>query len=387
MNDYLKSLSQSQRISFGVSILVIISLAVFLFWWTLKTNFVPLRDGLSSDQMGVAIRSLNEAEIKFQVDEVNSVLSVASDQMNQARVSLANLNVDHFPESGMELFDDVNYSMTEFSQKVNYKRAIQGELGRSISLLKEVKSARVHVTFVEKKLFTVTNSRPKASVIVTLESGAELSSQQISGIQQIVAAAIDNMESSDVTLVDNNGLTLVSRHSNDSQWFAANDRFEQKDNIERELTDKARNLLRNSFHIDKVGLSVAVTLNYDKVKSVVKGIDPNDKGVVVHRKEQKPVARTDDAKKSNNETSLIELKYSYRNISKETEFAVGEVENISIGVLIGSELSEEKLLVVKRVLIAGLGIDEKRGDVIAVEIYLPEVNSALNVNQLCDSIT
>ena len=137
------------------------------------------------------------------------VIAVPKDKVHDVRLMLAGQNA--LPGSGgvgFELFDKTNYGMTEFMQNINYKRAIQGELSRTINQMPEVKASRVHIAIPEKTLFTDREKDVTASVFLKIRPGKAISKDQVAGIVHLVSGSIEGLKPDNVTIVDSFGKIL-----------------------------------------------------------------------------------------------------------------------------------------------------------------------------------
>ncbi len=162
----------------------------------------------------------------------------------EIRLMLASQNA--MPGSGgigFELFDKTNYGMTEFMQNVNYKRAIQGELSRTINQMPEVKTSRVHIAIPEKTLYTEKEKQATASVFLKLKPGKALSKEQIQGIVVLVAGSIEGLKSEQVTVIDSSGKILYKGGEPDSPLMISNQQFEFQRNVERRLEESIQSML------------------------------------------------------------------------------------------------------------------------------------------------
>src|SRR5262249_10524727 len=168
---------------------------------------------------------------------------------------------------GFEIFNNSDFGMTEFAQKINYQRALQGELARTIMSIEEVKHARVHLAFPEGGLLKKNAAQPKASVTLALRGDGHLRSEQIVGIQRLVAASVPEMDPHAVTVLDQQGVALsrVADERDDAGGISG--RLELKKSTEVYLAKKAIEVLDRTFGPGQAIVSVDVTLSQDQVKT------------------------------------------------------------------------------------------------------------------------
>jgi len=152
---------------------------------------------------------LKAEKIPYRVSDAGGNIEVASGRLYETRMALAGRGVPQGGGVGFEIFDKQTLGMTDFVQRLNYQRALQGELARSIAELDTVESARVHLAMPERSLFVSEERRPSASVVLKLRSGRTLAPEQVAGVVHLVSASVEGLRASDVTVVDVNGQVLT----------------------------------------------------------------------------------------------------------------------------------------------------------------------------------
>src|SRR5271165_2254633 len=163
-----------QRLSLAaVASLVLIGLFT-LVRWNRERDFKPLYSGLSTEDAGAIVSKLKESATEYRLAESNSSVLVPSDRVAELRLQMANAGIPKTGRIGFELFDKTNFGTTDFAEQVNYHRAVEGELERSIDLLAEVDQSRVHITFPKDSVFTENRLPAKASVMIKLKPAAKL---------------------------------------------------------------------------------------------------------------------------------------------------------------------------------------------------------------------
>jgi len=180
----------------NIGLLIAISIVVIFFimgsWWILHTKFVPLSKQSSEIDQTRIIMALNEGSITYRIGQ-DGIVEVSEQDLNRAKNQLAQLGIINHPVTGYELLDKSSYGISEFSQKINYQRALEGELARSIMEMQEVKYARVHITFKKDSIYQTHQEPAKASVIVAMHPNILLTSSQVNGIQQLVASSVPSL--------------------------------------------------------------------------------------------------------------------------------------------------------------------------------------------------
>src|SRR5580700_5601432 len=176
--------------------------------WNDERDFKPLVSGLAAEDAGAVAAKLKEAGVDYRLRDEGSTILVPSARVADVRLELASAGLPRSGRIGFELFDKTNFGASEFAEQVNYHRAIEGELERSVMSIREVETARVHLTLAKDSLYTEARQPAKASVLVKLRHAAALSPQNIAAICQLTASAVPGLAADQVSLVDTSGNLL-----------------------------------------------------------------------------------------------------------------------------------------------------------------------------------
>ncbi|MCL4783218.1 MAG: flagellar M-ring protein FliF [Bryobacterales bacterium] len=203
-------LSLRQRLVIGVAAVVLVAgLYAFVRWQT-ERDFQPLFDNLNPEEAGQIVAKLKEAGIQVRVNDAGTRISVPSAQVAEQRLSLAAQGLPQTGRIGFEIFDQTNFGATDFTEHINYKRAIEGELERSLRTIQAIEQARVHVTFAKNSVFLENKEPAKGSVMVKLRPGATMDPKQSAAIAHLVASAVEGLRPDQVSIIDMRG-NLLSR--------------------------------------------------------------------------------------------------------------------------------------------------------------------------------
>src|SRR5262249_51636316 len=157
----------------------------------------------------------------YRLENDGTTILVDKSQVHALRLKLLGKSGTLKSAVGFEIFNNTDFGMTEFAQKINYQRALQGELARTIQSLDEVKNARVRLVLPESGLFKKSGQKPKASITLAIKEGRSLAPEQVVGIQRLVAAAVPEIEPSAVTIADQRGVTLTRAAGNEGEEAAS----------------------------------------------------------------------------------------------------------------------------------------------------------------------
>jgi flagellar M-ring protein FliF len=204
----LAHLNVRQRITIALVILLAAGAIYGLVRWQRESDFRPLFTGLAAEDAGGIVQKLKESGVDYRLSETGDSVLVPSSRVAEQRLILAAAGLPKSGRIGFELFDKTNLGASEFTEHVNYRRALEGELERSVMVLAEVEQARVHLTFPKDSVFLDSQQPAKASVLVRLKPGARLAPQNVLAINHLVASAVEGLSPDAVSVLDMNGNLL-----------------------------------------------------------------------------------------------------------------------------------------------------------------------------------
>jgi flagellar M-ring protein FliF len=208
----ISGLSLIQRISIlGVAALVIAGLVTFSHYRH-EGDFHPLYTAMAPEDAATVVQKLKESAVEYRLSENGGTVLVPSGKLAESRLALAAVGLPKSGRIGFELFDKNNFGATEFVEHINYKRALEGELERSVMSLAEVEQARIHLTLPKESVFLDAQEPAKASVMVKLRAGAQISPQNVIAVTNLVASAVEGLSPEAVSLVDMDGNLLSKPH-------------------------------------------------------------------------------------------------------------------------------------------------------------------------------
>lgn len=285
LRELFQSLSISQKISVLIAVSAVIAITMVTAIWSKKPHYQMLYSRLAGEAMSDVVASLDTKRIPYRLSADGMNISVPSDMVQEAKLFVAGEGVLMNGAAGFEIFDGQKLGMTEFMQKLNYQRAIQGELARTISQLKEVESARVHIVMPKKTLFEESSRKATASVVVKLKRGRFLSSSQTNGIVQLVANAVEAMSPANISVIDSDGNVLTKGSKGDVSQTASNN-LELQHTFENKLEQKVTSMLDKVLGSDKSIVRVSAVMDFEQSEKFEEIFDPDR---VVIRSEQHSV--------------------------------------------------------------------------------------------------
>lgn len=180
------------------------------YWLFIRTTYVPLLSNVAPQDAAEIVKALDDRKISYRLADNGRTILVTSDKVDTARIELVGSELPMRGQVGFELFNQSDMGLTEFAQKINYQRALQGELARTILLMDGIETVRVHLGLPERGVFRDLQAQPKASVTLVLKPGAALSESTVIGIQRLVAGAIPDMPVDNVAVLDGTGRVISS---------------------------------------------------------------------------------------------------------------------------------------------------------------------------------
>lgn len=364
MPSFFTQMTVRARWLFALGLLGILTLAGFGAWWALDPGYAALATDLRPADASEIGTALSGWGIPYRFEEGDKTVLVPRESVYSTRMKLASEGIPRGGSVGFEAFKDSDYGVTEFAQRINYQRALQGELERTIESMREVRSARVHLTIHHAGLFEQDQQGSKASVSLALRDGQKLGARQVAGIQRLVASAVEGLDPANVTLLDEQGAAL-SGGADALATGSLGDREDQASRLEADLQAQASALLARALHRKDFTVSVAVQLNYDRVKRVGNRVLAQGKdghGVLVREKTDSNRASTQAANAAGNLASSREVEYAHGTEQEEIEQAPGRIERISVGIVLPANVPEARFHELSGVVAAGIGLDPSRGD-------------------------
>ncbi len=256
---------------------------IALIMWSQKPDFQVLFSGLSSEDAGKMVEKLKGTKVPFKLDAGGATILVPGEMVYETRLAMAGEGMLQGGAIGFEIFDTPKLGMTDFVQKLNYQRAIQGELSRTIQSLASVEKARVHIVIAKKSIFSEQEESPSASVVLKLRAGRTLAENQVTAISQLVSSSVPGLGAERVSVIDSAG-TLLSKVRPAGDGAGSSEAMGVQRGIETSLEERARAILEKAVGNGRVVVRIASEIEQKKVESTEEKYDPDS---VVVRSEQR----------------------------------------------------------------------------------------------------
>jgi len=379
----------------------VLAIVVATIWFAasvMRADWQTLFADLDPQDAATMVAELEKMKVPYRLGADGTTIQVDRAQVHALRLKLLGRGGGLRGGVGLEIFNDTDFGMTEFAQKVNYQRALQGELVRTITALDEVRSARVHLVLPESGLFRKSGQRPKASITLAMKEGRALAPEQVLGIQRLVAAAVPEIEPGAVTIADQRGVTLTRPGGGDGDDALAG-RLGVKADVEAYFARKLVALFDRAMGPGRVIVSVDVTIDHDHVKVTREDVLPLGKrdggavGAVARQRSSSsgergaaaaappgvagaPAAQADA---TGTAASSSEVEYLNGRRVEQVVSTPGSIKRLSVGIVLPNVADRAQLDKIRQLVSTTVGANPARGDEIAIaSLDLPSGAAAAN---------
>lgn len=395
-------LNPAQRTMFIGMVAAIILIVGFLFYWALKPDYTLLFGSLHNESAKEIVEQLDEKGIKYRIDDGGRSIYVSGSEVHQLRMELASVSSSQSETNGYELFDENSLGMTDFMQQVNKKRALEGELARSINSLDQVEFSRVHLVLPERTPFQESTVKASASVILNMKQGKKLDKEQVEGISSLIAGSVEGLDASAITVLDQAGNRLTENTDADSDFASGNMQMKMRQKTESYLTERGQTMLDRVLGSGNSILRVSAEHDFDKLLRESDLIDPDSRIIISEERrsevqnnegmQQVPIdeftpidqrGETVVTSRNDNESTSQIRNYEINKTREVFEKTQGEIERLSASVLLnykqnrevneeGNEVmvaepySQEEIEEFREVVRLALGMNSERGDELTI---------------------
>jgi flagellar M-ring protein FliF len=403
LKNLISALSLRQRFTIVAAAAVTVGAVLAFTHWRQETDFRPLYTGLSAEDAGAVVQKLKETGVEFRLSDNGASVLAPSARVAELRLEMASAGLPKSGRIGFELFDKTNFGATEFAEHVNYRRALEGELERSIMSLSEVEQARVHLTFPKDSVFLESRQAGKASVVVRIRPGAKLSGQNVGALTNLVASAVEGLAPEAVTILDTRGnlLSRPKRSPDPDEPQPSEATIEYRQKIESDLLAKINASLDPLLGAEKFRAAVSVDCDFTSGEQSEETLDPTKSVMTTSQKTEESTTANASLGTPGTASNLPRppgrstagsggvsrktenIAYQTSRLVKRVRLPQGTIKRMSLSVLVDNDLkwdgagkNQRRVLVpptaerLKAVhdLVAGItGLNAERGDQLVVE--------------------
>ncbi len=340
--------------------------------WASSPTYVPLFREVEWGEVGTITDKLQGAGIEYELEKGGSVVVVRSVDLARARVLLAR-DGHGVGRPGLELFDRSSWGMTEFSQRVTYRRALEGELERTIGRLRGVERAQVHLALPESSPLRELNQPAEAAVVVSFGGGASLPPDVVRGIQYLVSNSVEQLTEDHVAILDDSGRLLSAPANSASPVGLSNQQLDLQHSVEASLAAKAHAILSDVLGERNSRIQVSAHLNFEQVDRTVETFDPDGQVIA---SEQRSEADGGGAAGNPGSSTIISNTFQNSRRLERMVGSVGGIERLTVAVLVNeAALQEEvgdptrraaRMATLESLVRNAVGFDPARGDQISI---------------------
>jgi flagellar M-ring protein FliF len=408
------NLSPKQKMAGGAALALAIALLVGVWLWTQQPEYSVLFSNIDEKDGGAIITALQQQNIPFRVDNGGATILVPSQRANELRLTMASQGLPRGGSIGFELLDNEKLGQSQFHEQVNYQRALEGELARTIQSIGSVAGARVHLAIPKQTAFLRDEQKPTASVVLALRPGRKLEPAQVAGIVNLVAASVPELPPDQVSVIDQNG-NLLARPPKNNGAQLDDTQLDYVHNVEAGYIDRIQTILTPMLGSNNFRAQVMADVDFDNAEQTSETYKPNPApntairsqqtaenisnnpgpaGVPGALSNQPPVPATApitnpavpaSAPQSGpaavplNSSKTATTNYELDKTVQHVKRAVGQVKRLSVALVVNHRaekdakgnvkpvaLTEDEVQKITAIVREAVGYDEKRGDTINV---------------------
>ena len=359
IQEFFGVMNSAQKVMFGLLLSLVIIISGAIFFWAQQDEQVLLFGNLNPDNANAIVQKLDEKNIDYEISNGGNAIYVPSDKVHALRLELASYGSGNTDSKGYELFDTQSLGMTDFMQQVNQKRALEGELQRSINSLTQVQNSRIHLVLQERSPFEESSVEASASVILTLEPGNRLTNNQTAGIASLISGSVEGLSPNSVVILDQLGNRLSDDADRDSGGDMGNIQMQIKQKSEAYLTEKGQSMLDRVLGAGNSIVRVSVEHDFQKVMIERDSFDPDSRIIIsetnsdqttedidreqINATDYTPVEYMDEALvigQNNIESSTQSRNYEVSREKQYIEETQGEITDISASILLNKKVEQ-----------------------------------------------
>lgn len=389
-----------------MAVLATVALLSSVFYFGSQEEYSVLFSDLKGTDAQAIVEKLKADSVPYRLSAGGTAISIPAERVTEMRLQLAGSGILSGGQVGFDLFDRNSFGATDFTQRVNYQRALEGELARTLEGMDEVESARVHITPARESVFTEKTETSKSSVVLRIRQGRNLSAERTEAVINLVASAVEGLDPRDVSVMDSRGRVLAApdhdgtRARSGAGQFSSG--FEARQHLESEMAARIIELLEPVIGAGRVRANVAAEIDFSQVESTAEKFDPKSAVIRSQQTSQEmrnnnarvqvpvagvrandPAAATDPASAvaqatpagANDQRTTAITNYEIDKTITRTLNGVGRLTRLSASVVLDYQRDNNKVTVrspeelkkIQEIVSAAIGLDSNRGDQIVVQ--------------------
>lgn len=398
-----KGMDRRAKLLSGAALGILLGAVVFMILSFSRTDtHQVLYSNLQPADAAEVVAYLQEQGVPHRLERNGTEIWVPEERVALARLELAAMGLPRGGVVGFEAFDTTRLGMTDFERQVQYQRALQGELTRTIRAFEQVQDARVHIALPERSLFVRDHGEPSASVVLQLAPGRSMDSSQVQAIVHLLARSVEGLDPDNVTVVDTRGNVLsdMLAHPDTFRSDAVARQIEVERLYEQRLARDLESLLGLVFGPGRAVARVRVELGFDSAEELSEAFSsPSNSRTGLPRSEQRTQERYEgtladvggvvgvdanvpgyvEGAGSGGSYELIDetINYELNRIVSTRQIAPGEIRRLSVAVVVDAALDDTEIARISELAAAAVGLDPERGDVVSVQSMQFDTSSSI----------
>jgi flagellar M-ring protein FliF len=403
LSERFVALSQGQKVAALVLTTVTIGSVLAMSFWVKTPDLQLLYANLSEKDASAIVDNLKTQNIPYELSNQGKTIRVPSNQVHEVRLKMASEGLPEGSEVGLEIFDKTALGMTDFIQKLNYQRALQGELARTIKTLDSISSARVHLVIPKQTLFIREKAKGKASVTIKTNAGRTLSQHQVQGIIHLISSSVEGITADNVVVVDDKGRLLSGSQSAHAGAARSSSNYQHQRKVEKEFEKTILAMLEDALGEGMIIARVTADLDFEKNDQTEEIYDPESQvvrsqqtatesvvgatpaGGVIGVQAQLPAGQNEGGAGTSSQPSKRDknnsvLNYEINKITRIVSKPIGIIKKLSVAVMVDGVMAEneagdteykartkEEMEQYLQLVQSAVGYNQERGDQIKVE--------------------
>lgn len=396
IKELLSQLTPGQKIAFAAITAIAVICIFLILGWANRPEYGLLYSNLDASDVSRILDDLKGNGIPYELKDGGTTVLVPKKDVYELRIKYAGKNMISSGAVGYDLFDKNNLGLTDFMQKVNLKRALEGELANTINQIEAVMQTRIHLVMPERALFEDEEKQATASVILKLKSRSALERLQVLGIQQMVAGSVEGLKPENIIIIDTFGNVLTNNESQDDEIGMSRGQYELQQKIEKYLSKKAQSMLDKVLGANNSIIRVSAMLGFEKISRTVEKVDPENSAVLSEEKNEERSSSTDTTH-FQRENSITN--YELNKITEHYEGSTGDIKHLSIAVFVngvnqvdqdGNNINTprpaEEIQKITEIVKSAVGFKAERNDQIVVNQLTFDRTTVIREKKILESI-
>jgi len=416
--DSFNQLSNQKKLGVMLAIAASIALLAGAWMWSQSPEYRVLYSNISDQDSADLVSALQQANVPYKLSHNGNAILVPNDQVHETRIRLAGQGLPKGGLAGFELMENQKFGTSQFLEQVNYQRALEGELSRSVQSLSAVQGARVHLAITKPSVFARERQKPSVSVLLNLHSGRTLNEEQISAIVHLVSSSIPNLPVKNVTVVDQHGNLLSGQEQGKNEHKFDAKQLEYLHKLEKNYTQRIEDILAPITGAANIRAQVTADLDFSRIERAEETYRPNNTetdtatvrsqqtmeststgnkidggipGALTNRPPEPataPIEINEESETTEQKTEPLPtdqrkestINYEVDKTVQHTHLPTGNIKRLSAAVVINyrkttneedgtvthTPLSEEEIQDIKQLIKDTIGFNEERGDTLTV---------------------